>query len=318
MAKFCTKCGKPLDECTCEKSTVGNSSFFASLKNRMGIGEPETNNAPLYEKNMQIVPENISANDGEIPIKQYNVATLRNRFLGITISKAIGRLQITNKRVIFRAAGRCLRGRTTIQQEFSIDEIAGADVRREYSFTFWDILIGIIIWAVGGFIGLTALGIFPRSGSSGAIAFFNFLFGTAALLPFFLLHQKFGIKLLALGASSGFYIAPTSANPFSHYASVDFFFFFAAISIIISLICLVIFAIKPNLVLTIKTKSSSEAIDIQKKNSVLPGFGASKEEHTGYAEVLPAENVEVAIKEVCAIISDIQRLGDFGIEKWKS
>lgn len=69
MAKFCTKCGKPLDECTCEKSAVGNASFFASLKNRMGIGEPETNNAPVYEKNMQIVPENISANDGEIPIK---------------------------------------------------------------------------------------------------------------------------------------------------------------------------------------------------------------------------------------------------------
>lgn len=118
MAKFCTKCGKPLDECTCEKSTVGNPSFFASLKNRMGIGEPETNNAPLYEKNMQIVPENISANDGEIPIKQYNVATLRNRFLGITISKAIGRLQITNKRVIFRAAGRCLRGRTGSLSDF--------------------------------------------------------------------------------------------------------------------------------------------------------------------------------------------------------
>lgn len=32
MAKFCTKCGKPLDECTCEKSAVGNASFFASLK----------------------------------------------------------------------------------------------------------------------------------------------------------------------------------------------------------------------------------------------------------------------------------------------
>lgn len=317
MANFCTKCGKPLDECICEKGAA-NNPFFVSLKNRMGIGEPEANAAPLYEKNMQIVPENVTANEGEIPIKQYTVATLRNRFLGITISKAIGRLQITNKRVIFRAAGRCLRGRTAIQQEFSIDEIAGADVRREYSFTFWDVLIGLIIWAIGGFVGLVGLSIFPRSGSGGAIAFFNFLFGTAALLPFFLLHKKFGIKLLSLGASSGFYFASTGINPFRNYSSADFLYLFAAISVILSLICLVIFAIKPNLVLTIKTKSSVEAIDIQKKKNVLPGLESSKEEHTGFTEVLPAENIEEAVKEVCAIISDIQRLGDFGIEKWKN
>ncbi len=331
MANFCTKCGKPINECTCEAGSVFNDatntgatlnnilspSFFAAMKNKMGIGEPETNNAPLYEKNMQIVPDNVKANEGEIPIKQYNVAKLRNRIFGLTVSKANGRLQVTNKRLIFRAAGRCLRGRTTIQQEFAIDEIAGADVRREYSFTGWDIIIGIIIWALGVVAGFGLLSLLDLEVEMTAVL--GFFGGVAALLPFFMVYQKFGLKLFALGASTGLFLSPTSINPFNYYyGAVDFFFVFAVISVIISLICLVIFSIKPNLVLTIKTKSSAEAIDIQRKRMSLPGFDSSKEDHTGYSEVLPAENVEEAIREICAIVSDIQKLGDYGIEKWKS
>lgn len=56
-----------------------------------------------FEHGLKIVPDCISANDGEIPIKQYDFAKLRTRFM---LEKSYGRLQITNKRVIFRAAGR--------------------------------------------------------------------------------------------------------------------------------------------------------------------------------------------------------------------
>lgn len=38
---------------------------------------------------------------------------------------------------------------------------------------------------------------------------------------------------------------------------------------------------------------------------------------TGYNEVLPARDTDRAIEEIGAIVSDIQKLGDYAIEKWK-
>ncbi|MCL2879933.1 MAG: hypothetical protein FWF29_06800 [Treponema sp.] len=120
--------------------TPGN--FFASLKNRMGVGSPERNATDTYERGMQIVPGCISANDNEIPVRQYNIAVLRNL---LKFERAEGRMQVTNKRVIFRAAGRSVGGRTTLQHEFAIDEIAGIEARKNFKFSFLHLIFALII-----------------------------------------------------------------------------------------------------------------------------------------------------------------------------
>lgn len=38
---------------------------------------------------------------------------------------------------------------------------------------------------------------------------------------------------------------------------------------------------------------------------------------TGYNEVLPTEETDVAIREIGAMVSDIQKIGDLAIDKWK-
>jgi len=81
------------------------------------------------------------------------------------------------------------------------------------------------------------------------------------------------------------------------------------------LITLFIIAFKPNLVLVIKTKGAGEAIDIRRKKTVR--FSAKDEDHTGYKEVIPTDGAERCIRELNAVIIDIQKLGDYGIEKWK-
>jgi hypothetical protein len=108
-------------------------STTTRMKNRMGIGSPEKNATDTYERGMKIVPDCISATENEIPIKQYNIAVLRNL---LRFERAEGKLQVTNKRVIFRAPGTSLRGRTTIQQEYAIDEVAGIEARNNYKFNF--------------------------------------------------------------------------------------------------------------------------------------------------------------------------------------
>lgn len=37
----------------------------------------------------------------------------------------------------------------------------------------------------------------------------------------------------------------------------------------------------------------------------------------GFNEILPENDAEKCIREISAMISDIQKLGDFGIEKWR-
>ena len=41
-------------------------------------------------------------------------------------------------------------------------------------------------------------------------------------------------------------------------------------------------------------------------------------QYMGYNEVLPTDETEKAIREIGAIINDIQKLGDYGIAKWKT
>jgi hypothetical protein len=119
------------------------------MKNRMGVGSPEQNATGTYEREMKIVPECISANENETPVKQYNIAVLRTLF---KLERAEGRMQVTNKRVLFRAAGRSVGGRTALQYEFDINEVAGVEARRDFKFSFLYLIFAVIISALATFI----------------------------------------------------------------------------------------------------------------------------------------------------------------------
>ena len=284
--------------------------FWESMKNRMGIGDPESNKTDAFEKNKNIIPDCVRPNEGEVPVKQYKIATLRNRILGIPYIKAIGRIQVTNKRVIFRAPGRCLAGRTSLQHEFAIDEVAGIEARREYGFNFWDMLLAIFVMAVGGFVASFLTAAF-RSEAMAIIM--GLLLGVAGCVPFFMIKKLWLVKTLCLGASVlGLVMAAIAAD-------LQFLLILALFPFVFLVFSVMVFSIKPNLVLIIKTKGSTEAIDIKRKRATLfGGAGSEKEDHTGFAEILPEDDAEKSIRELGAIITDIQKLGDFGISKWKA
>ncbi len=286
--------------------------FWESMKNRMGIGDPESNKLDAFEKDKNIIPDCVRPNEGEVPVKQYEVATLRNRLLGIPYIKAIGRIQVTNKRVIFRAPGRCLAGRTSLQHEFAIDEVAGVEARREYGFNLWDMLLAIFIVAVGGFVGAFLTGVFNNEAMA---IIMGILLGIGGCVPFFMLKKLWLVKILCLGASvMGLAMAGIEAD-------ASFLTIISIIPLLFLLFTVMVFSIKPNLVIVIKTKGSTEAIDIKRKRVGFLGLGGAaneKEDHTGFTEILPRDDAEKSIRELGAIITDIQKLGDFGISKWKN
>lgn len=44
---------------------------------------------------------------------------------------------------------------------------------------------------------------------------------------------------------------------------------------------------------------------------------AKEDKYSGFAEILPWTDTDIAIKEVGTIIDDIKTMGDAAIEKWK-
>ena len=65
----------------------------------------------------------------------------------------------------------------------------------------------------------------------------------------------------------------------------------------------------------VRTKSGEAVIPVRHDRH---GLNALQNFVTGYNEVLPTDQTETAIREIGALINDIQKMGDFGIAKWRT
>ena len=71
----------------------------------------------------------------------------------------------------------------------------------------------------------------------------------------------------------------------------------------------------------IKTKGASSPIEIRRKESngiFAFMFNMPKKEYTGFADVMPGRDTAKAMKELGALINDINMLGDAAIDKWRT
>lgn len=108
------------------------SAFVSSMRDQTGMSEPTSNVSDPFEHNVPIVPDCIQKEDNEIVVKQYNIAKLRTR---LKFMKAEGRLMVTNRRILFRAAGTSLTGNILQEHQFNIDEISGIQIHKDYKFS---------------------------------------------------------------------------------------------------------------------------------------------------------------------------------------
>ncbi len=305
------------------KDKKGVNEFFIGMKNKLGFGTPESNSTGVYERNMKIVPECIDTNENEVPVKQYNIAVLRSR---LRFMRAEGRLQVTNKRVIFRATGRSLAGKTAQQQEFELDHIKGIEIRRDFRFSLLNFLLASMLASPVAYFATGILqGMARQRFLLGLIAF---LLGFAALIPFFTLKKKFWLKLattvFSVSMFGGYY---SIMKMYSYRGGVGFFgglaLIFAIIAGLLAIICWMMVCWVPNLIISVKTEgtgTSSGAVLIRRKPSFLECLFRrvnGGEEYSGFSEVMPWVDTDVAIDELGAMIDDLQKLGDYGVQKWK-
>jgi len=371
------------------------------MKNRMGIGDVERNATDCYERGQLVIPDNVKPTEGEIPVKQYNIATLRSFF---KFERAEGRIQVTNKRLIFRAPGRAIGGRTTLQHEYSVDEIAGIEAVKNLRFSLLHLIGGSILLSLGSVVGsFMTMWVIGMAVGLGVIL--GLLFATAGVISFFMIPKEFKLKLVILGISSSGLTMLLSVIPFLSQFIIIILVFVLVVIGLITLYGQFLFFMRPNLVISIKNKmgSGQGPIDIRRNDklnrlmgvialllyvpvslvvgmivpamtfafmfddlldlsvgigdlfdygggmfdsgggilsgillggvlgmvlliilvviiviimAVLLSRDNSNGADTGFAEVTPTDEAEGAIREIGAIIKDIQTLGDLGLEKW--
>jgi hypothetical protein len=136
---------------------------------------------------------------------------------------------------------------------------------------------------------------------------FGLIVGLIGLVPFFILNKKFGFKLFLLNFGIFGFSLSLAASGFGLFG------FLSVLTTIILLICVFLFCFRPNLVIGIRNKGGVEAaVDIRRDTI----FSKRKGKGTGFSEVIPTVESESAIREIGAIIGDIQKLGDAGLRKW--
>lgn len=351
MAKFCNQCGRPLadgETCICQQQAQQQVNYTAQQPQNtyqdmyqniyqnqqntytgqtyqeprndnpnnyeakpkyedgipfaklIGLGEGDKNDVSgCFERNLKVTPELVAPCENEIPVKQYDLCYARSRMRGLWQE---GRLQITNKRVLFRLSGRSWIGRVMDHTEFSIDEIAGISISNGVRFGLWDFLFMYFIFApilfcVSAYIGLR-------------VAFLGFLLGIAAIVPLFIFKKKFFIKGMSSALSMGSFMGASTiwamGGNFSS-AMAKLLMFFVIVMFIVGTALIFLAALKPSLSIKILTKCASDS----------PIYVWSHQTMASIVEILPGKDAEDAIQEVGAMITDIQKFGDFGLEKWK-
>ena len=278
------------------------SGFMSSVRDQSGMSEPDLNTNDPYEYNVPIVPDCIRAEENEIVVKQYNIAKMRTR---LKFMKAEGRMMVTNRRILFRAAGTTLTGNVLQEHQFDIDEIGGIEIHKDYKFSILS-FIGCLL--LTNSVALLLYMFSKFSGNSAMTAVWTIL-GILGLIPTFIVYKRFWMKLICASVGQVCLVMACAVAGGNRFLGI-----LTNIAGIIVLINLMIVCFVPNLVIKIKTKGATGAVVIGSQKSIFRR--KTEDDYSGFAEVMPWEDTIMAINELGTMIDDLQKQGDYAIEKW--
>ena len=251
-----------------------------------------------YERGLQIVPDLIQPCGQEIPIRQYDICATRSLLKGTWQE---GRLQVTNKRVLFRLSGRNWIGKMQKSVEFALDDVTGIDIRNGNRLSFVALFLNVYYAAL-----FSALGTLLTQ----HVEILATILGIVGALGIFILLRKHYYAKLA--------VFSFAFAPMNMWLQSD-----ESIKRIVGLLILLGFvlyfilaSIRPNFSFKILTKSGGVSpIEEKRVDTVLTmlfNYFIARG-----MDVLPGKDAERAMDEVGTMIMDIQKFGDFGIQKWK-
>ena len=322
MQRFCTRCGRPLAEgevCNCPTPPTWQEQLrnkYEEVKEKALSYLPKNNKFTFLERGKKITPDCISPNEGEIPVRQYKLAKLRSRLRG---SYAEGRLQVTDKRVIFRAAGYSSKGKTITQEEFSVGEIGGVEIKKNNRLSGINVFISLFLSAwistdVGSFFEAM-----NQEFQFVALFLTSMLF--FASVAAFVFMRKFAWFKYVLLSTTLAAVVGLSDIPADVFDIVFNFKLFSFSNIIIFVVAIGTFftwlrvIAVPDLSFSFKTNGATETVTVKRR--VWGTFFKQQQENSGFSEVLPWADTDRASEELGAMIRDLQIDRISAIEKWK-
>ncbi|HQX16000.1 MAG TPA: hypothetical protein PLA27_06220 [Anaerolineales bacterium] len=294
-------------------------------------------------KNMtvfQLLGKNLTPAEDEITVRTYHCTSLSSRLLNL---KAQGYLVVTNRRVIFHAYGSSYTGASVMQSEIPVEDVSGITHYKGTIFSLSHLLSALAVvfflspFLFGVFVGIFSIAIIFFQAFSSILQIAWLALGIIIAISSFSISSKkiwrlitlmAGIVLLNIAMTGGgtglvnmlskqggnfltntIDLANGAASAITSVIGALASFGFG----IYSLFCIYMYTQRETISLAIGSKGgSSTPIAI----SGISGFG-----HNAAAvkalTAEPAADVDTMIKELGAMITDIQSIGNYGVEKWR-
>ena len=270
---------------------------------------------------MDLLKTNVTPADGEQSVRTYCCTYYKSKLMGIQTN---GYLGVTNKRVIYQATGSSTAGRSVIQSEVPIADVSGLMSFKGIYFSLLHllgmlILTIIIIGLLTTLIGLMAVILESYS----AFQILTWTIVASGLVGSFLVQVKSIWRPILAGIAVAGLIALGGGSLLNNLSFMGLLgggrgaggwqFVLAVLAAVYAIICAFWYARRPTFALVINSKGGdSTPISISSVSGLL-SISASKS-----LNAEPAQDSEKMLEELGAMILDIQMLGDYGIEKWKT
>jgi hypothetical protein len=284
-----------------------------------------------YTSTNSIINTTLAPCDGERPVRQYRFMKMNLPIIGY---KADASIQVTNKRILYHAIGTTVfGGKEESYSEFSIDDVSGISIERSTSLNIpillAFLLINIILIPINFFFTVIGAG----SALKGVdLSIIPIIFSIAAFIGAIVLCKKkyYGFshivnsvgQNIAVGGMIACFAGNWSSSISSYlgYSSGNSGIVSKVLLVLIILcigvmywITLIMSLFKKNISVVVTSKSgASNAIDCSSNKSWLFGMNNLK----SLIYFFETEEFPVMEAELGAMVSDIQKMGDYGIEKW--
>jgi hypothetical protein len=267
--------------------------------------------------------------EGEKIIKTYECTSIKKLFFG----KSIGYLTLTNKRILYHATGKSIKGKSLVINEMPVEDVTGISNYMGTSINWFSMTIfAAIMYFIITPIFLKTSPKFMYSDALGILSLFPFLFLWLWNKNVFSREIKANILENLSGISDLGFVKHIQAGTFIRL----FYYLFVYGLYILGLNILpnnsVIFRLLLYVVIYFLVSGRNQAFTLLvfSKSSkgagiYLPGvqqfriFSFRTNESTA-ADTMsgsPARDSELVVKELGAIITDLKQMGDFAIEKWQ-
>jgi hypothetical protein len=329
--KICPKCGSEYPETT--QFCMKDGTLLPSPDSPSMPPPPNVTPTKIHKRRgiFKLLGNFLTPADNEIEVKSYHCTSFKSFLLNL---KAEGYLVVTNKRVIFHASGMSISGKSILQSEVPIEDVSGLNLYKGSYLSFMHILgafiFASVIMAIMNGLALGMVQVMYQNATDlqsievgTQILYWILALGFLGGSFVFKRTSIFRPAFVAISASfftllGGASLLTSFASSFlsSGQATGDYFILFLGFLVgIYALFCVFWYARRPTMSLSVGSKGgSSTPIAI----SGISGFGILNTSASKALSAEPAEDAESLLKELGALIMDIQVLGDLGINQWQS